>query len=625
VRKEMRDSRLSVVAVFSLQLLSACGSSSVGSESGTITPPSSGIVTSGKPVPPSAGPGVNAPKGSDDEVLATPSVAGTMAVAVGATQTVSVAFTSTDGLEISGFAVSGSLSPLPAGWSGPATFSCAAVGPGSGCVLVLTYSPIATDNGTLTLDCVYVDNAGLARTPGPCLTIAYAATASNNLVADVAPMGEIDALVGASKQTINVNFTSDDGNAVTDFAVTTDLSALPSGWSSSATAFSCSIVSTGSGCALPLTFAPSTAARGTLLLNYSYRDDSGAARSGALNIPYATTVHDSVIANASPVGQINAVATSGARSVAVTFVTDDGRTATDLQLLSDLTALPPGWSSKSAVFACSSVSTGNGCQLPLSYAPTALGSGAVTLRYEYINSSGAAGIGLVNIAYAATTDDAVVGTASPSGQVNAMLGAAGQPVLITFSTDDSRLATALRLTSSLAALPPGWSSAANSFACSELSSGTGCQLTLMYAPTALDNGMLTLTYTYVNNAGTAKTGSVGISYRTTTNDSIVATSNPVSLAVATGSSNAVTITFTTDDGNMASAVAADLTSLPPDWSSPSSAFTCASVSTGTGCQLHLSYSATTAANNTLSLPFSYVNNSGTTKTGTASIPYVASP
>jgi hypothetical protein len=183
----------------------------------------------------------------------------------------------------------------------------------------------------------------------------------------------------------------------------------------------------------------------------------------------------------------------------------------------------------------------------------------------------------------------------------------------------------LQLTSSLAALPAGWSSTPNSFACSSLSSGTACQLTLMYAPAAVDNGTLTLNFSYLNNAGEAKNGSVVIPYRTTSNDSIVAASNPLSLAVLTGSSNAVMVTFTTDDGNLASGLSADLTALAPDWSSAVNMFTCASVSTGSGCQLALTYAPTAPANATLSFGFSYTNAAGTLKTGTVSIPYVASP
>src|SRR5579862_4117643 len=78
--------------------------------------------------------------GTDDTVVATASTSGVVA-AIGASQTASFTFTSSDGLAITGFGISGSLGTLPAGWSGPGTFSCALVATGSGCVLNLTYAP----------------------------------------------------------------------------------------------------------------------------------------------------------------------------------------------------------------------------------------------------------------------------------------------------------------------------------------------------------------------------------------------------------------------------------------------------------------------------------------------------
>jgi hypothetical protein len=270
------------------------------------------------------------------------------------------------------------------------------------------------------------------------------------------------------------------------------------------------------------------------------------------------------------------------------------------------------------------VSTGNGCQLQLKFAPAVLGGGTLTLRYSYNDAGGMPNFGLLTIPYAATTNDNVVGTASPTGQIVAMLGSPAQDVSVAFTTDDSRLATALQVTSNLAALPPGWTNTAGSFACSVLGSGSTCRLMLNYAPTGVDNGTLTLNYAYVNNADEAKTGSVAIDYRTTTNDNVVAAVNPPSLSAVTGSgSNPVMVTFTTDDGNVASSLSADLTVLPADWSSASSTFTCATVTTS--CQVSVNYSPTVAAAGTLSFGYSYVNSMGAAKTGTVSIPYIAAP
>ena len=616
--------RLFLLGTLLLPVLSACGSSSHGSESGTIAPTGIGGTMPTAPVtPPKAAPVGGGVAGSDNKVAATASVAGTLTVAVGASQTISVSFTSTDGLPISGFSVYGSLGTLPAGWSAPSSLTCAIVGPGNGCVLALTYTPAAVETGTLTLDCVYVDNAGLARTPGPCLTLAYAAVPTNNIVASVSPAGEIDAAVGGAKQTVTINFTTDDGNAATALSMT--LGALPAGWSSAAPGLTCTVVSTGSGCQLPLVFSPTAAAAGTLTLSYNYLDGSGTARSGALNVPYAATSNGTVVAGVSPSGQINAAVMGGQQSVTVTFATEDGKAAAGLSVLTDLSKLPAGWSSTAGSFGCATVSAGNGCQLLLQYAPTALTAGTLSLRYGYNDASGMPNFGVLNLPYAATSNDNVVGTAAPSGQITAMLGASAQAISVTFTSDDGRLATALQLTSSLTSLPAGWSSAANAFSCNVLSSGSACQLTLNYAPAGVDNGTLALAYSYVNNAGESKTGTLGIPYQTTTNDNVIATANPVSVAATTGTSNSVTVTFTTDDGNLAAGLTADLSVLPADWSAAASSFSCASVSVGTSCQVSLVYAPTAAANSTLAFGFTYVNSAGTAKTGTVSIPYSAAP
>jgi hypothetical protein len=615
-----------LLGVCSLLLVSGCGSSSYSSSSGpTTSGGTSGTgSTGGGPTGNPIG-GVSGPTGSNNLVVATPSVAGNVSVVVGAQQTVSITFNSSDGSTITGFGISGSLgTALPAGWSGPGSLTCASISTGSGCVLNLTYAPTAVGSGVATINYVYVDNATMPSTGGS-LTIAYTAIAHNNVVAAASQPGQIDAVVGGGSQPVSVNFTTDDGNAATGLALTTDLSALPAGWSSTATSLSCAIVSTGSGCQLPLTYAPTAAARGTLTLNYSYTDDSGAIRTGALNIPYATSSHNDVVATASPSGEINAIEKSGGQAVAVTFTTDDGKPATGVYVTSNLAALPPGWSSSSKSFACSSVSTGNGCQLHLTYAPAALTKGTLVLNYAYTDAAGMAKTGSLNLAYAATTNDNVVATASPTGQINAVVGMGTQAVAVTFTTDDGQPATALQLTSSLGSLPPGWSSTATSFSCSGLSSGSGCQLPLAYAPTAAGSGMLSLSYAYKNDAGVAKTGSLNIAYRATTNDNIVGTPSRSPLAVITNSSTTVNIVFTTDDGNLASnlAVTSGLGTLPSGWTSTSSTFTCSAVSTGTGCQLSLTYAPTAVGSGTVSLTYGYDDDSGTAKTGSVSIPYTA--
>src|ERR1700692_452999 len=621
----MRPSgRTLLIGACSLLLLSGCGWSSYSSSRGTLNgvAGSTGGSPPGNPIAGSSG-----PTGANDSVVATASVAGTLSVAAGATQTLSITFTSSDGNTISGFGVSGTLGTLPAGWSGPSTFTCASVSTGSGCVLNLIYAPSAVGNGTLSINYVYVDNATMPQTDDS-LTVAYAATTHNNVVAAAAPTGEIDAVAGAGTQSVSVSFTTDDGNAATNLMLTTGLAALPAGWSSTAASFSCAIVSAGSGCQLPLTYAPVAPARGTLTMNYSYTDDSGMSRSGAFNIPYSTSAQNTVIATATPPGEINAVENSGTQPVAITFTTDDGKTASGMSMTTPLAALPPGWSSVSPSFSCAGVSTGNGCQLHLSYTPAALTGGTLILDYAYTDSGGGAKTGSLNLAYAATTNDNAVATAAPTGQINAVAPSGSQAVLVTFTTDDARPATALQLPSSLSALTPGWSSTATSFSCSGFSTGNGCQLLLTYAPSTAGSGTLILSYAYINNAGKPKSGSVNIAYRATTNNTIVGTALPSSPTVSIGSGMPVpvTVTFITNDGNPASgfSVTSGLGTLPSDWSGPSS-FSCASVSGGTACVLNLIYAPLVTESSALTLNFNYNDNSGTPQSGFVNIPYTATP
>ena len=625
----MQPTRYAAVFCIATLLLAGCDftgstSTSYGSSSATGAAPPVAAASGGSSVNPGFSTGGGGSTGSINEIVATPSVAGTLAVTAGSSQTITVTFASSDGLPIRGLAISGTT--LPSGWSGISNYNCTLVGAGNSCVVTLTYAPGAADSGTLNLNYIYIDNANQPEAPGRSLAIPYVATTSNNVAAAVSPTGEVSAALGGGSQSVSINFTTDDGNVATNLSLSSDLAALPAGWSSAAKSLACGIVSTGNGCQLVLSYAPTAAANGVLALSYAFTDDSGASRTGTLNIPYSTTTNGEVVANVAPPGQVNAVEPSGRQSVTINFTTDDGKAASDLKVTSALGSLPTGWSSSASQFTCASVSTGNGCQLLLNYAPTAAGRGVLSLNYSYLDAAGTFNVGSVNIEYAATTDDNAVATAAPSGQVNAIVGMGSQTVVATFTTDDGRPATALRLTSDLTALPPGWSSTDSSLTCSGFSSGTSCQLPLTYTPTGAGSGTLTLTYTYLNDAGASRTGSLNIPFRATTDDNVEGTPTQSTVAVQAGNSATVDIVFATDDGNPASAlsVTSGLDSLPAGWSGPGT-LSCASVSAGAICDLSLTYAPSAAAAGTLTLGFSYTNNSGVVKTGTAFVGYVATP
>ncbi len=565
--------------------------------------------------------------GTNNTIVATPSPAGVVSVAVGKSQALSVTFTTSDGKTATNFKITSGLSALPAGWTGPTSLACASVSTGSGCVANLTFKPTAASTGAVTFKYSYVNNAGTSKTG--TATVSYASTSNNSVVATPSPAGPIAVITGGHS-TVGITFTTSDGAKATGLSITSGLSALPPGWSGPAT-FTCASVSSGSGCVLNVTYAPTAVANSTLVLGYAYKNNSGTAKTGSISIAYSATTQNHVIATTTPAGQIVAVIGGAGQTVNVNFTTDDTNPATNLAVTpANLTSLPAGWTGPST-FTCTTVSTGNGCQLNLTYAPTQTASGTVTLNFSYINNSGVASTGVVSIGYTASADNTVNVTQSPSGTVNGVVSAPSQPVTVTFNSSDSNPVSNVAITSGLGTLPTGWSGPATFTCASASNTGSGCQLSLAYAPPAVANGSFQLNYSFVAHSGTTKTGSVTILYVATTHNTVNATQSPSGTigAVVNSGSVPVTLTFTTNDGNPATAVTitsglSTLSTSFPGWSGPAT-FSCATVSTGTGCQLALTYAPTVNGSGSVAFGYSYLDDSGTAQTGNASIAYASIP
>ena len=160
---------------------------------------------------------------------------------------------------------------------------------------------------------------------------------------------------------------------------------------------------------------------------------------------------------------------------------------------------------------------------------------------------------------------------------------------INFTTDDGNAATGLSLTTDLTSLPAGWSSPAASFGCPIVSTGSGCQLILSYLPVAAATGTLALSYSSRMTPGTPQSGTVNVPYSTLTNGNVVSSVSPSGqvTAIQKTGSQPVSVTFTTDDGRTAARLSllTSLGSLPAGWTSKAPQFSCASVSSGNGCQL----------------------------------------
>jgi hypothetical protein len=390
--------RLLAVGAICLAVLYGCGSSTYSSESGSIAVANGSGPTRGD----NASPGgfTSAPSsidGTHDSVVATPQ-SNLVSVEVNTKQTVSITFTSSDGRTITGFGLSSaSGATLPAGWSGPATFGCAALSTGSSCVLNLTFTPTVYEIGqSLTLNYVYVDNSTEPQVNGS-MTLDYQATTNDNVVAALSTVGQVNATVGSGSQTVTAIFTTDDGHPAANFSVTNDPSSLPPGWSAPA-AGSCATVSAGTACQLAWVYAPAAPGSGILTVDYTFDDDSGTPKNASFNVPFAATANDNVIYPA--VSPITAVSGTP-QAVTVIFNTDDGFQATNLTM--DLSMLPAGWSATATAFTCATISTGSSCALSLTYAPTsALPTCTLSLPYGYLDNAGTAKTGMLSIVYTST-------------------------------------------------------------------------------------------------------------------------------------------------------------------------------------------------------------------------------
>jgi hypothetical protein len=561
--------------------------------------------------------------GADNDVAAVVSPGGRINAVVGdGSMPVIVNFSANDGNPVTELELTTSLKTLPMGWSSPLdSFACETVSVGDSCQLPLLYQPQAGGGGTLRLEYSFRDNAGAQKSGS--LDVPYAATTHNNAVPTVSPSNTVSAVVGGGRQTIGIYFTTDDGNAATNLRLTTPLQSLPAGWNGDLTGFSCSTFDMGNGCVLSLSYEPAAAASGTLTLDYSYQDNSGAEKNGSVAIAFAWTTRNNAVSMVSPGGPVTAVIGAGSRHVNIYFTSDDGNTLSELTMATDLSALPSGWSSTVNHFTCEAVSTGNGCVLPLSFTPAAPGTGLVTLTYHYKNNTGEAKSGSLNIQYSATTNNNVLAIAAPSGPVNAVVGEGHRDVAIQFVSDDGNSATDLVVTAGLDNLPLDWSSAAAEFSCATVGTGNGCQLLLAYEPTDTGCGSVVLSYGYHDNSGSDKTGSLTVPYCSTIHNNAHAVVSPSAILARVGEPQGVQVYFNSDDGRALQQVTMlpDPGSLPSGWSTSQTGFACEAVSTGNGCVLALTFTPASIGTGTWTLVYHYVDNAGAQRTGSVDLSY----
>lgn len=290
---------------------------------------------------------------------------------------------------------------LPEGWTAtPTALSCSTVSDKNDCALDLAYAPVvATGPQTLSIAYRYTDSAGALRQDA--VSLQYSAVPPNAVTGSATPAGSVTALVNGPATTVTVSFATNDGSSATGLTLGTSLAGLPSGWSAAAPALACDTVDGGTGCSVKLQFAPTTAATGTVAINFDYVDSAGKPRSGTVEIPYVASVSSGSVLPLLSQTTASNTAVGFSTSITLTFQTSDGTTATGFSMP---VSLPAAWSASSggSTFACGTVNTGAACQLTLTYTPTAATAPtSLALNYVFTDSEGRPLTGTVTIPYSA--------------------------------------------------------------------------------------------------------------------------------------------------------------------------------------------------------------------------------
>ena len=199
----------------------------------------------------------------------------------------------------------------------------------------------------------------------------------------------------------------------------------------------------------------------------------------ACNSGNNTTTNNSYITPSTATVQFTVLGTqeinasiNGSRAVDVLISSQRNLNDFKFDNLSELLAANPDWR-QSGEFSCSTLNTSNSCVLHLIYSPMSLkNSGKLAIKYSYIVdsesssqfitkslTSSSSQSGSLSLNYAATGSNNVNATITPAAPIQELIGLS-QSVAITFSSDNSKNATNLQITSGLNNLSVtnlGWS------------------------------------------------------------------------------------------------------------------------------------------------------------------------
>ncbi|CAB3771343.1 hypothetical protein [Paraburkholderia humisilvae] len=312
--------------------------------------------------------------------------------------------------------------------------------------------------------------------------------------------------------------------------------------------------------------------------------------------------------------------------VIVAFNPANGGSATALTVTTGLSTLPSGWSAASPSFTCATVNAANPCDLKLTYDPSTAGvSGTLTLGFTYLDSQGRQQQGSVGITYSSAAANSVATSVAPTGPVQGIVGSTST-VSVTFASGDGAPDSNVALVTAPDSLPSGWSVQGSVLPCATVTSAGSCQLQLAYAPiAAAASATLTLEFSYTDDAGAARTGSVAIAYGAVTPGAVTATAAPASASSTfIGSTAAVSVVFSATGG---AATNLQITSaLPTGWTLAGGTLPCAQVGSGNTCEATLNYAPVSATSaTTLTLQYAYTDNFGEARTAQLNIPYGAVP
>lgn len=332
-------------------------------------------------------------------------------------------------------------------------------------------------------------------------------TAANAVFVANPDEGEILAYVGQPR-TFILEFRASEGLAS---GLTLALPPIP-GWQGAGAPLNCASVDTTGTCRLQAIYTPTApAASSDMRFSYVYTDDAGAAREGAYTLAYRVLPANSVVTSQRPEGVLRGIVGRTA-PVTLEFESSDGEPAASLKVTTRLAALPAGWASEQPEFGCSAVGRGQACRLALAYSPVVpVDESALELAYSYVDSSGASRSGTARLDYSAALAGSVYASLDASDPLLVRPGERRE-ITVRFGTTNGVRASALRLSTD-PANKAGWSVRPDWQGCANVEGSGSCNLTLVFAPSAaLGPDTLSLAYTYTDNLGEARSGSVDIAY-----------------------------------------------------------------------------------------------------------------